>query len=90
MKIQIEIDVFDDPKFCREHGFFSKVKKCQNLGNESHENFCNGFSEYLHYIADVPTKCDECKTKYLNACLKKQSKGLATTRTTGTAGKYGK
>ena len=60
MKALVEIDVFDDPKYCAASQS-SNSEKCSRLGSKTHHNYCNEFKEYLHYYCDIPTKCDQCK-----------------------------
>jgi hypothetical protein len=60
MKIQVEVDVFDDPEYCQ-----NKNGSCKYLYAEP-EDFCLLFHEFLMHMG-LYRKCDECKAAYSKA-----------------------
>lgn len=68
MKIQIEVDIFNDPKYCSG----KTIQYCDFLNTFDHLGFCRLFTgECRHGVElkfDFSTfswvKCDQCKSEY--------------------------
>jgi hypothetical protein len=70
-KIYLDINIFDDPKFC-ESDNDEKIEQCDFLLSDGYE-FCAIFvnPSIGHYYKDTRSrkmkKCPECKEKYQKA-----------------------
>jgi len=58
MKIQVEIDIFDDPEYCDNND-----SCCYWIRSKDGKTFCFAFQEFMEGFIQV-TKCDQCKTAY--------------------------
>ena len=71
MKIQVEIEVFDDPEYCDDNN----TGGCIFIGESNTASsfyFCNIFKDRLkeNKFFNWYIKCDQCKTAYQEAIIK--------------------
>ena len=83
MKIQVEIDVFDDSDLCTENTQWFQYDRCERYDHENQR--CNHFNSDLDDVIIYDTdpiidgtyirKCDQCKAVYQKAKEFENAKG---------------
>jgi hypothetical protein len=66
MKIKIEVNIFDDQKYCEDHADKKDYNKCDHFSLHTDEDKCLLFGKQLDfdYHAVRLKKCRQCKVVY--------------------------